>query len=306
MNNIFAENLIGNTPMVRLKKIEEHFNLNCRLYAKLEWYNLTGSIKDRPALQIILDAEKQGLKPGGMLIEATSGNMGISLAGICQKMGYKAVICMPNNMSEERVKLIKAYGADLYLTDASLGMKGAIDKAEEIFKENENSFKTLQFENPSNPKAHYLTTGPEIYSQLNGSVAGFACGIGTGGTISGIAKFLKEKNSNVVIAGCEPKDSALLTGGKAGSHKIQGIGANFIPKNLNLSLIDQIIDVENWQAFETARKLLELEGLFVGISSGANLFGLIELAKSGRFENKNLVTLFPDSGIKYLSTELFN
>lgn len=304
MNN-YKDFLIGDTPLVRLFEIEKKYSLKAKLYAKLEWYNLTGSVKDRPALQILLDAKNNGLTKGSLVIEATSGNMGISLAGICQKLGYKAVIVMPENMSEERKTIIKSYGAELVLTKKELGMQGAVDKAEEIFQNNKGSFKACQFENKSNPLAHYLSTAPEIYSQLNGEVSSFVAGVGSGGTISGISKFLKEKNKNIKVFAVEPNSSPLLSKGQFGSHKIQGIGANFAPKNCDLSLVDEIITVTNDDAYLFAREVMKLESLMVGISSGANLKGAIEVCKKPEFEGKNVVTLFADSGIKYLSTDLY-
>lgn len=303
MNN-YKKLLIGNTPLVRLDCIEKHFGLQAKLYAKLEWYNLTGSTKDRAALQMIVDAQANGLKKGAMLIEATSGNTGIALSAICTKLGYKAVIVMPENMSEERKMLIKAYGGTLVLTPKSLGMKGAVETANKICAENDGAILTKQFENPSNSKAHYLTTAPEIYNKLKGKVDCFVTGIGTGGTITGVGKFLKEQNQSILVYGVQPKSSPVLTTGVAGAHGIQGIGANFVPSVLDKSLLNGIIDASDDDAFDCARLCCEKQGLFIGISSGASLFGAIQIAKRADMKGKTIVTLFPDSGIKYLSTGL--
>ncbi|MBQ2717377.1 MAG: cysteine synthase A [Clostridia bacterium] len=305
MNNIYKDFLIGNTPLVRLKQIEERYSLKAKLYAKLEWYNLTGSIKDRPSLQILLDAKKNGLTSGSKVIEATSGNMGISLSAICQKLGYKAVIVMPENMSDERKAIIKAYGAELVLTKKELGMKGAVDKAEEIFKSEKEAFMPMQFSNPSNPLSHYLTTAPEIYEELDGDVSAFVAGVGTGGTLSGIAKYLKEKNNAIKIYGVEPQNSPMLSKGVCAPHKIQGIGANFVPENYQKSFVDEIILVSDEDAFEYSRQLSKLECMLVGISSGANIFGAISVCQKEEFKGKNVVTVLPDNGIKYLSTGLY-
>lgn len=305
MNNIYKDFLIGNTPLVRLKQIEERYSLKAKLYAKLEWYNLTGSIKDRPSLQILLDAKKNGLTSGSKVIEATSGNMGISLSAICQKLGYKAVIVMPENMSDERKAIIKAYGAELVLTEKELGMKGAVDKAEEIFKSEKEAFMPMQFSNPSNPLSHYLTTAPEIYEELDGDVSAFVAGVGTGGTLSGIAKYLKEKNNAIKIYGVEPQNSPMLSKGVCAPHKIQGIGANFVPENYQKSFVDEIILVSDEDAFEYSRQLSKLECMLVGISSGANIFGAISVCQKEEFKGKNVVTVLPDNGIKYLSTGLY-
>lgn len=303
MNN-YKKLLIGNTPLVRLDCIEKHFGLQAKLYAKLEWYNLTGSTKDRAALQMIVDAQANGLKKGAMLIEATSGNTGIALSAICTKLGYKAVIVMPENMSEERKMLIKAYGGTLVLTPKSLGMKGAVETANKICAENDGAILTKQFENPSNSKAHYLTTAPEIYNKLKGKVDCFVTGIGTGGTITGVGKFLKEQNQSILVYGVQPKSSPVLTTGVAGAHGIQGIGANFVPSVLDKSLLNGIIDASDDDAFDCARLCCKKQGLFIGISSGASLFGAIQIAKRADMKGKTIVTLFPDSGIKYLSTGL--
>lgn len=305
MNNIYKDFLIGNTPLVRLKQIEERYSLKAKLYAKLEWYNLTGSIKDRPSLQILLDAKKNGLTSGSKVIEATSGNMGISLSAICQKLGYKAVIVMPENMSDERKAIIKAYGAELVLTKKELGMKGAVDKAEEIFKSEKEAFIPMQFSNPSNPLSHYLTTAPEIYEELDGDVSAFVAGVGTGGTLSGVAKYLKEKNNAIKIYGVEPQNSPMLSKGVCAPHKIQGIGANFVPENYQKSFVDEIILVSDEDAFEYSRQLSKLECMLVGISSGANIFGAISVCQKEEFKGKNVVTVLPDNGIKYLSTGLY-
>ena len=305
MNNIYKDFLIGNTPLVRLKQIEERYSLKAKLYAKLEWYNLTGSIKDRPSLQILLDAKKNGLTSGSKVIEATSGNMGISLSAICQKLGYKAVIVMPENMSDERKAIIKAYGAELVLTKKELGMKGAVDKAEEIFKSEKEAFMPMQFSNPSNPLSHYLTTAPEIYEELDGDVSAFVAGVGTGGTLSGVAKYLKEKNNAIKIYGVEPQNSPMLSKGVCAPHKIQGIGANFVPENYQKSFVDEIILVSDEDAFEYSRQLSKLECMLVGISSGANISGAISVCQKEEFKGKNVVTVLPDNGIKYLSTGLY-
>lgn len=305
MNNFPKEFLVGNTPLIRLRNIEKELGLKAELYAKLEWYNLTGSAKDRPALQMILDAKTEGLCEGATIIEATSGNMGIALAGIGQKLGYHVVIVMPENMSEERKMMIRGYNAELVLTDKNLGMQGALEMAEKICQNRRGSVKMMQFSNQSNAKAHYLSTGPEIFEQL-GDVDVFVAGIGTGGTISGTGKFLKEQNPKVQIVGVEPLSSPLLTKGKCDTHKIQGIGANFVPKILDRTIIDEVVDVSDDDAFNSARLLAKSEALMVGISSGAALKGACEIASREQMSGKKIVTVFVDSGIKYLSTGLFD
>ncbi|MBE5739481.1 MAG: cysteine synthase A [Clostridiales bacterium] len=298
--------LIGNTPLVQLTATEKAFSLNGKIYAKVEYFNPTGSVKDRAAKAMIDEAEKAGtLKKGGTVIEATSGNTGIGLAFVAATRGYKAVIVMPETMSVERQKLIRAYGAEVVLTDGAKGMQGAVDKAEEILKNTPNAIIAGQFENMANPKAHYDTTGPEIYTQMDGKVDIFVAGVGTGGTLSGVGKYLKKKNPNVKIVAVEPASSPLLSGGKAGSHGLQGIGANFIPKTLDRTIYDEVLTVTDEAAFETARNLGKTEGLFVGISSGAAVWAAIELAKRSENAGKNIVTILPDGGGRYLSTTLF-
>ena len=300
------DSLIGNTPLVQLTATEKAFSLNGKIYAKVEYFNPTGSVKDRAAKAMIDEAEKSGmLKKGGTVIEATSGNTGIGLAFVAATRGYKAVIVMPETMSVERQKLIRAYGAEVVLTDGAKGMQGAVDKAEEILKNTPNAMIAGQFENMANPKAHYDTTGPEIYTQMDGKVDIFVAGVGTGGTLSGVGKYLKEKNPNVKIVAVEPASSPLLSGGKAGSHGLQGIGANFIPKTLDRTIYDEVLTVTDEAAFQTARNLGKTEGLFVGISSGAAVWAAIELAKRSENAGKNIVTILPDGGGRYLSTTLF-
>ena len=302
-----ASELIGRTPLLRLNNIEKKFNLNANLYAKVEFFNPTGSVKDRIALSMIEDAEKRGkLQRDSVIIEPTSGNTGIGLASVCAAKGYKCILVMPENMSSERIKLIKAYGAEVVLSPAKLGMKGSVEKAEELSKTYENSFIPAQFDNPSNPEIHYKTTGPEIYKSTNKKVDIFVACFGTGGTISGVGKYLKEMSKNIKIIGVEPEDSPLLTKGKAGPHKIQGIGANFIPKTLNKNYIDEILTATNEESFEYSRMVGKFEGILVGISSGAALSAAIKMAQRNENNGKNIVVLFPDSGDRYLSTELFN
>ena len=296
--------LIGNTPLLELKNIKEKYNLKSNIYAKIEGYNPGGSIKDRIALQMILDLEKEGkLKKGSVIIEPTSGNTGIGIALIGSLRGYKVIIVMPSSMTIERIKLIESFGAEVILTDASKGMLGSIEKAKELNQEYENSIILGQFENMSNPLAHYLTTGPEIYNDLDGNIDIFIAGIGTGGTISGVGKYLKEKNSNIQIIGVEPFNSPLISKGVKGAHKIQGIGANFIPNTLNKDAIDVIELIDDKDAFEYSKIATKLEGVLVGISSGAALKIAIDYAK--KEENKNIVVILPDTGYKYLSTDLF-
>ncbi|MBQ4254914.1 MAG: cysteine synthase A [Bacilli bacterium] len=296
--------MIGETPLLRLGGIEREYNLKSEIYAKVEKGNPTGSVKDRAALGMVLDAERKGLlKEGGTIIEPTSGNTGIALAAIAASRGYKAIIVMPESMSIERRNAIAFYGAELVLTPASTGMKGAVEKAEELHKQIPNSIITGQFVNPSNSMAHYLTTGPEIYDSLDGELDYFIAGIGTGGTISGVGRYLKEKDKDVKIIGVEPFTSPLLTKGNAGPHKIQGIGANFIPEILERGVIDEVIDVADEDAFTASRILAKKDGLAVGISSGAALSAAIEVAK--RNEGKRIVVLLPDGVDRYYSTALF-
>lgn len=302
-----ASELIGRTPLLRLNNIEKKFNLNVNLLAKVEFFNPTGSVKDRIALSMIQDAEQKGiLQRDSVVIEPTSGNTGIGLASVCAAKGYKCILVMPDNMSVERIKLIKAYGAEVVLSPAKLGMKGSVERAEELSKQYENSFIPSQFENPSNPEIHYKTTGPEIYKSSNKKVDIFVAGIGTGGTISGIGRYLKEMNRNIKIIGVEPQDSPLLTQGKAGPHKIQGIGANFVPKTLDKKYIDEFLTASNEESFEYSRMVGKYEGILVGISAGAALSAAIKMAKRNENNGKTIVVLFPDSGDRYLSTDLFN
>ena len=301
-----ASQLIGNTPLLRLNNIEKRLNLNVTLLAKVEYFNPTGSVKDRIALSMIEDAEEKGkIHNDTVIIEPTSGNTGIGLASVCAAKGYKCILVMPENMSKERIRLIKAYGADVVLSPKEKGMQGAVDKAVELSKTYESSFIPSQFENPSNPEAHYRTTGPEIYKSSNKKVDIFIAGIGTGGTISGIGRYLKEQNRNVKIIGVEPDDSPLLTKGKAGPHKIQGIGANFVPKTLDKKYIDEFLTAKTEESYEYARLLGKYEGILVGISSGAALSQAVKVAKRNENNGKTIVVLLPDSGDRYLSTDLF-
>lgn len=298
--------LIGNTPMLELHNIEKELNIKARLLAKLEYFNPAGSVKDRVAKQMILDAQKEGkLKEGATIIEPTSGNTGIGLCAVCASLGYKAIIVMPDSMSEERKTLMKAFGAQLVLTPGHLGMKGAIDKAEELHKEIDNSMIAGQFENPSNPKAHILTTGPEIFEQTDGQVDIFVAGIGTGGTITGIGQYLKSQKKDVKIIAVEPADSPLLSQGYAASHKIQGIGANFVPDVLDTNIYDELYTITTQDAYQAVKMIAVKEGILVGISSGAALHIAIELAKKEENKDKNIVALLPDGGDRYLSTDLF-
>jgi cysteine synthase A len=302
-----ASQLIGNTPLLRLNNIEKKLNLNVTLLAKVEYFNPTGSVKDRVALSMIEDAEQKGIiHSDTVVIEPTSGNTGIGLASVCAAKGYKCILVMPENMSKERIKLIKAYGADVVLSPKEKGMKGAVDKAEELSKTYDSSFIPSQFENPSNPEIHYKTTGPEIYKSSNKKVDIFIAGIGTGGTISGAGRYLKEQNRNIKIIGVEPDDSPLLTKGKAGPHKIQGIGANFVPKTLDKKYIDEFMTATTEEAYEYARLAGKYEGILVGISSGAALAQAVKVAKRNENNGKTIVVLLPDSGDRYLSTELFD
>ena len=297
---------IGNTPLVRLEKIEKKFGLKAKLFAKVESLNAGGSIKDRVARAIIDDAEASGrLQKGGTVIEATSGNTGIGLALVCATRGYKAVIVMPETMSVERRKLIGAYGAQIVLTDGKKGMQGAVEKAEELLNATPNAIIAGQFENPANPKAHYQTTAPEIYGALDGKIDAFVAGVGTGGTITGVGRYLKERSKQTRVIAVEPASSPLLSKGVSGAHGIQGIGANFLPKTLDTAVYDEVIAVTDEEAYATARALCQSEGLFVGISSGAAVFGAIEIAKRAEYAGKTVVTVLPDSGDRYLSTPLF-
>ena len=299
-----AGELIGNTPLLELGALAKAQGLKCRLLAKMESFNPAGSSKDRVALSMIEDAEKRGLlKDGSVIIEPTSGNTGIGLASVAAARGYRTIIVMPDSMSAERQMLMKAYGAELVLTPGSLGMQGAIDKAEAMAKEIPGSFIPDQFGNPANAEAHRKTTGPEIWADTDGQVDIFVAGVGTGGTITGVGEFLKSKNPNVQVVAVEPADSPLLSGGKAGPHGLQGIGANFVPKVLNTQIYDRIIPVTQEEAFEAARLLGRSEGVLVGISSGAALHAAMTLAKEN--EGKTIVVLLPDTGDRYLSTALF-
>ena len=308
MSNIYtsADQLIGKTPLLELTHIEKAHDLKAKIVAKLEYFNPAGSVKDRIAKAMIDDAEAKGLlKAGSVIIEPTSGNTGIGLASVAAARGYRIIIVMPETMSVERRQLMKAYGAELVLTEGAKGMKGAIAKADELAKEIPNSFVAGQFVNPANPKAHYETTGPEIWADTDGKVDFFVAGVGTGGTITGTGKFLKEKNPAVKVVAVEPKTSAVLSTGIAGSHKIQGIGAGFVPDVLDTKIYDEIIPVDNDDAFAVGKEMGHREGVLVGISSGAALWATIELAKRPENAGKTIVVLLPDTGDRYLSTPLF-
>ena len=308
MSKIFksADQLIGGTPLLELSGIEREYGLKARLLAKLEYFNPAGSVKDRVAKVMLDEAEKAGeLRPGAVVIEPTSGNTGIGLAAVAAARGYKAVIVMPDTMSEERRRLVKAYGAELVLTDGKKGMTGAIEKAEELKAEIPGSIIAGQFVNPANPKAHFDTTGPEIYEDTDGKVDIFVAGVGTGGTVTGVGKYLKSKNPDIKIVAVEPSDSAVLSGKSAGPHKLQGIGAGFVPEVLDISVCDEIMTVTSEQAFAAGREMGRREGVLVGISSGAALHAAKELAKREENEGKTVVVLLPDTGDRYLSTELF-
>ncbi len=302
-----ADMLIGNTPLLELKNIEKQFDLKAKLLAKVELFNPAGSVKDRVGLAMINDAEKSGrLTKDSVIIEPTSGNTGIGLASVAAARGYRLIIVMPDTMSVERRQIMKAYGAELVLTDGKKGMTGAIEKAEELAKEIPNSFVAGQFVNPANAQAHYDTTGPEIYADTDGEVDIFVAGIGTGGTITGVGRYLKEKKPEVKIIAMEPANSPFLSKGIGGAHKIQGIGAGFIPEVLDTEIYDEIVTVENDDAFEMGRLIGKTEGVLVGISSGAALKAAVEVAKRPENEGKTVVVLLPDTGDRYLSTEMFS
>ena len=301
-----ADQLIGGTPLLELTHIEKFYGLNAKILAKLEYFNPAGSVKDRVAKAMIDDAEAKGiLTPDSVIIEPTSGNTGIGLASVAAARGYRIIIVMPETMSVERRQIMKAYGAELVLSEGSKGMKGAIAKADELAKEIPNSFIPGQFVNPANPKAHYETTGPEIYRDTDGDVDIFVAGVGTGGTLTGVGRYLKEKKPDVKIVAVEPKSSAVLSTGVAGPHKIQGIGAGFVPDILDTKIYDEIIPVENEDAFRLGREIGKREGVLVGISSGAALWAAVELAKRPENAGKSIVVLLPDTGDRYLSTPLF-
>lgn len=301
-----ATELIGNTPLVEFNHIEKKEGLNAKILAKLEYFNPAGSVKDRIAKEMIEDAERKGtLKPGATIIEPTSGNTGIGLASIATAKGYKAIIVMPETMSVERRNIIKAYGAEIVLTEGAKGMKGAIAKAEELSKEIPDSFVAGQFVNPANPEAHRKTTGPEIWNDTDGKVDIFVAGVGTGGTVTGVGEYLKQQNPNVKVVAVEPATSPVLSKGTAGAHKIQGIGAGFVPKVLDTAVYDEIITVENDDAFAASKELTKKEGILTGISSGAALYAALQLAQRPEFEGKTIVALLPDSGDRYYSTPLF-
>ena len=301
-----ATELIGNTPLVEFNHIEKKEGLNAKILAKLEYFNPAGSVKDRIAKEMIEDAERKGtLKPGATIIEPTSGNTGIGLASIATAKGYKAIIVMPETMSVERRNIIKAYGAEIVLTEGAKGMKGAIAKAEELSKEIPDSFVAGQFVNPANPEAHRKTTGPEIWNDTDGKVDIFVGGVGTGGTVTGVGEYLKQQNPDVKVVAVEPATSPVLSKGTAGAHKIQGIGAGFVPDTLNTKIYDEIITIDNDAAFEGGKEIASIEGILVGISSGAAFVAAKELAKRPENAGKTIVVLLPDSGDRYYSTPLF-
>ena len=301
-----ALELIGKTPLVEVTNIEKELGLEAKVLVKLEYLNPAGSVKDRIAKHMIEVAEEKGLlKPGSVIIEPTSGNTGIGLAAIAAAKGYITILTMPETMSVERRNILKAYGAEIVLTEGAKGMKGAIAKADELAKEIPNSFIPGQFVNPANPEMHFRTTGPEIWEDTDGQVDYFTAGVGTGGTVTGVGKFLKSKNPNVKVAAIEPSDSPVLSQGRAGSHKIQGIGAGFVPDTLDTSVYDEVMPITNEDAFATAKLLAKKEGILVGISSGASLYAAIQIAKRPEAKGKTIVALLPDSGDRYYSTPLF-
>ena len=301
-----ADQLIGHTPLLELTHLEQEFGLKARIVAKLEYFNPAGSVKDRIAKAMIDDAEAKGLlKPGSVIIEPTSGNTGIGLASVAAARGYRIIIVMPETMSVERRQIMKAYGAELVLSEGSQGMKGAIAKADELAREIPNSFIPGQFVNPANPKAHFETTGPEIWADTDGQVDAFVAGVGTGGTLTGVGQFLKSKNPAVKVVAVEPKSSPVLSEGHGGAHKIQGIGAGFIPETYSSEFIDEVLDIQNDDAIKAGRDLAQTEGLLVGISSGAAAFAATEIAKRPENKGKKIVALLPDTGERYLSTVLY-
>ena len=294
---------IGHTPIIKLNRLEEKLHLNAHIFAKLEFLNPGGSVKDRPALNMILEAEKEGkLKPGDTIIEGTSGNTGIGLAMVAAARGYKAKICMPENMSVERIKLLKAFGAEVYLTKKELNMAGSGGKAQELLAENPNAFSPQQGQNPNNPGAHYKTTGPEIWEDLDGNIDIFLAATGTGGTISGAGRYLREKKPDLPIIAVEPKGSAILNGGEPGPHKIQGIGGGATPPTTDVSLFNEVLDITDEEAYEYTKLLPRVEGILIGISAGAALAGAVKVAKREENKGKNIVIVFPDGGDHYLST----
>lgn len=309
MGRIYSsmEELIGNTPVLQLKEMEKLHELDCSVFAKLEYFNPAGSSKDRIAKKMLDAAEEQGLISPRLttVIETTSGNTGVGLAALCAHRGYRCMIVMPENMSAERVKLLQAHGAELILTDASKGLAGAIEKARELAEEEEDAWIAGQFTNPAGPQAHYETTGPEIWKDMDGKVDVFVCSVGTGGTITGAGRYLKEKNPNIKIVAVEPADSPVLSGGKPGPHPIQGIGPGFVPETLDTSVYDEVIAVYPEESYLMSRDLTATEGILVGISSGAVLEAAFEVAKRAESEGKNIVALLPDGGERYLSTELY-
>lgn len=299
--------LIGNTPMMRLDALAKSEGAKANIIAKLEYFNPAGSVKDRVAFNMITEAEKSGkLKPGATIIEPTSGNTGIGLAAVGAARGYKVILTMPETMSVERRNLVKAFGAEVVLTDGSKGMSGAIEKANELKKRIYGAIIAGQFENPANPQAHYETTGPEIWHDTEGKIDVFVAGIGTGGTVSGVGKYLKEQNPDIKIIGVEPASSPVLTQGHGGAHKIQGIGAGFVPETLNRDVIDEVITCTDKAAYETGNKIAKAHGILVGISSGAAVWAAIEISKRPEFSGKNIVALLPDTGDRYLSTGMFD
>ncbi len=308
MSKIFnsIDELIGNTPLLRLNNIEKEMQLSGKLFAKLEMFNPAGSAKDRVGLNMINDAQNKGLiNKDTVIIEPTSGNTGIGLCAVCAARGLKVIIVMPDTMSLERRLLMKAYGAELVLTDGKLGMSGAVSKAEDLHKEIKNSIIAGQFTNNANPKAHFNTTGPEIYNSLDRKVDVFVAGVGTGGTITGVGEYLKSKNKDVKVVAIEPKSSALLSGEQAGPHGLQGLGANFIPQILNTGIYDEIIKVSDEDAYKFGKLMAQKEGILVGVSSGAALYGAVLLAEKKEYKDKNIVVLLPDTGERYLSTPMF-